>query len=188
MEVTVHRQLRLGSSNVVLIVLTLANCAKATPPGAAALEAWAQFKACVTSVIDKPEYAALRVYTLDLDTMQPAPAELADETFPTAEDARLFAVRFDEVNPCREDFLKAVAIPRPDLAPVLADEFKLVGAISVLVVDRQVTWAEAARRAQVLSSDVRQKVAAADLEWTADIIPFHQPDMAQLRAAAAQSQ
>jgi hypothetical protein len=113
---------------------------------------------------------------------------LADETIPTAEDARLFAVRFDEANPCREDFLKAVAIPRPDLAPVLADEFEAAGAISVLVVDRQVTWAEAARRAQVLSSDVRQKVSAADLEWTADIIPFHQPDMAQLRAAAAQSQ
>jgi hypothetical protein len=182
-----HRQLRFCSGSVVLIALILANCAKATPPGTATLEAWAQFEACVDSVIDKPEYTALRVHTLDLDTMQPAPAELADETIPTAEDAWLFAVRFDEVNPCREDCLKAVAIPRPDLVPVLADEFKAAGAISVLVVDRQVTWAEAARRAQMLFSDMRQKVAAADLEWTADIIPFHQPDMAQLRAAAAQS-
>ena len=84
--------------------------------------------------------------------------------------------------------MRAVAIPRPDLAPVLADEFKAAGAISELVVERQVTWAEAARRAQVLSSDVRQKVAEVDLEWTADIIQFHQPDMAQLRAAAARSQ
>jgi len=64
----------------------------------------------------------------------------------------------------------------------VAAEFKTAGAISVLVVDRQVTWAEAAGRAEMLSSDVRQKVAAADLEWTAGIIPFHQPDMAQLRA------
>jgi hypothetical protein len=128
----------------------------------------------VTSVIDKPEFDALRVHTIDLDTMQPARAELADETIPSARDARLFAARFDAVNPWRKDLLRAVAILRPDLAPVLADEFKAAGAISELVVERQVTWAEAARRAQMLSSDVRQKVAAADLEWTADIIPFHQ--------------
>ena len=86
--------------------------------------------------------------------MDSARAELADETIPSAQDARLFAARFDAVNPCREDLLmRAVVIPRPDLAPVLAHEF-----------------------------------AAADLEWTADIIPFHQPDMAQIRDAAARSQ
>jgi hypothetical protein len=142
----------------------------------------------VTSVIEKPEYDQLRVYTVDLDTLQPARAELTDEAIPSAQDARLFAARFDAVNPCREDLLRAVAIPRPDLVPILADEFKAAGAISELVVERQVTWAEAARRAQELSSDVRQKVAAADLEWAADITPFHQPDMAQIRAAAARSQ
>jgi hypothetical protein len=183
-----RRKLCLRRSSVALIASILASCGKAAPPGAATLEAWAQFQACVTSVIDKPEYAALRVHTLDLDAMQPARAELADETIPSAQDARLFAARFDAVNPCREDFLRAVAIPRPDLAAVLEDEFRAAGAISELVAERQVTWAEAARRAQALSSDARQKVAAADLEWTADIIPFHQPDMAQLRAAAARSQ
>jgi hypothetical protein len=183
-----QRKLRRGHSSVALIALIVASCGKAPPPGAATLEAWAKFKSCVTSVIDKPEYAALSVHTLDLDTMRPAPAELADETIPSAEEARLFAARFDEVNPCRENFLREVTIARPDLAPVLADEFRAAGVISVLVVDRRVTWAEAARRAQALSSDVRKKILAADLEWTADIIPFHQPDMAQIRAAAAHSQ
>jgi hypothetical protein len=186
--VAVQRKLCFRRSSVALIALILAGCGKSAPPGAAILDAWAQFRACVTSVIDKPEYDALRVHILDLDTMQPARAELADETIPSAQDARLFAARFDAVNPCREDFLRAVATPRPDLVPVLADEFKAAGAISELVVERRVTWAEAARRAQVLSSDARQKVAAADLEWTANIIPFHQPDMAQIRAAAARSQ
>ena len=183
-----QRKLCLRSSGVALIALILASCGKSAPPGAATLEAWVQFRTCVTSVIEKPEYDQLRVYTVDLDTLQPARAELTDEAIPSAQDARLFAARFDAVNPCREDLLRAVAIPRPDLVPILADEFKAAGAISELVVERQVTWAEAARRAQELSSDVRQKVAAADLEWTADIIPFHQPDMAQIRAAAARSQ
>lgn len=187
-EVVVQRKPCLRRSSVALIALILASCGKSAPPGAATLAAWAQFRACVTSVIDNPEYDALRVHTLDLDTVQPAGSEVADETIPSVKDARMFAARFDAVNPCREDLLRAVAIPRPDLVPVLADEFKAAGAISELVVERQVTWAEAARRAQVLSSDVRQKVAAADLEWAADVIPFHQPDMAQLRAAAARSQ
>jgi hypothetical protein len=184
----VQRKLSLRRSSVALIVLVLASCGKSAPPGAATLEAWAQFRACVASVIAKPEYDALRVHTLDLDTMQPSRAELADETIPSVQDARLFAARFDAVNPCREDLLREVAIPRPDLAPILADEFKAAGAISELVVERHITWAEAARRAELLSSDVRQKVAAADLEWTAGIIPFHQPDMAQIRAAEAWSQ
>lgn len=183
-----HRKLCLRHSSAAFIALILASCGTAAAPGATTLKAWEQFKACVASVIDKPEYVALRVHTLDLDTMQPAPAELADETVPFAQDARLFAARFDEVNPCREDFLREVAIPRPDLTPVLADEFKVADAISVLVVERQVTWAEAARRAQVLSSDIRQRVAEADLEWTAHIIPFRESNMAQLRAAVAQSQ
>lgn len=183
-----QRKVCLRRSSVAWIALVLASCGQAAPPGAATLEAWVQFRACVTSVIEKPEYDQLRRHTLDLDTMQPARAELTDETIPSAQDARLFAARFDAVNPCREDLLRAVAIPRPDLAPVLADEFKAAGAVSELIVERQVTWAEAARRAQGLSSDVRQKVAAADLEWAADITPFHQPDMAQIRAAAARSQ
>ena len=111
-----QRRLCHRHSGVVLIGLILAGCSKAAP-GAATLEAWAQFKACVTSVIDKPQYAALRAHTLDLDTMQPAPAELANETVPSAEDAQLFAARFDEVNPCREDLLRAVAIVRPEFDP-----------------------------------------------------------------------
>ena len=110
-EVAVQRKLCLRSSGVALIALILASCGKSAPPGAATLEAWVQFRACVTSVIEKPEYDQLRVHTVDLDTLQPARAELTDEAIPSAQDARLFAARFDAVNPCREDLLRAVAIP-----------------------------------------------------------------------------
>jgi hypothetical protein len=52
-EAAVQRKLCLGRSSVALITLILASCGKAAPPGAATREAWAQFQACVTSVIDK---------------------------------------------------------------------------------------------------------------------------------------
>jgi hypothetical protein len=188
-----QRKLRLGLSSIALIALILPGCStaahrQAQQPGWATQEAWAEFKACVKSVMDQSEYAALLVHTLDLDTMQPTITQLTDETIPSEQDARLFAARFDATNRCREELLMDIAIPRPDLAPILADEFTQAGAIAVLVVERKVTWAEAARRSQMLSGDLRQKITAADLQWIAELNPFHQADMAQLQAAAAQSE
>ncbi len=188
-----QRKLRLGLSSIALIALIVAGCSTAAHrqaqlPGWATQEAWAEFKACVKSVMDQSEYAALLVHTLDLDTMQPTTTQLTDETIPSEQDARVFAARFDETNRCREELLTDIAIPRPDLTPILADEFTQAGAIAVLVVARRVTWAEAARRSQMLSGDLRQRITAADLQWIADLNPFHQADMAQLQAAAAQSE
>jgi hypothetical protein len=188
-----QRKLRLGLSSIALIALIVAGCSTAAHrqaqlPGWATQEAWAEFKACVKSVMDQSEYAALLVHTLDLDTMQPTTTQLTDETIPSEQDARVFAARFDETNRCREELLTDIAIPRPDLTPILADEFTQAGAIAVLVVERRVTWAEAARRSQMLSGDLRQRITAADLQWIADLNPFHQADMAQLQAAAAQSE
>ena len=156
-----QRKLRLGLSSIALIALIVAGCSTAAHrqaqlPGWATQEAWAEFKACVKSVMDQSEYAALFVHTLDLDTMQPTTTQLTDETIPSEQDARVFAARFDETNRCREELLTDIAIPRPDLTPILADEFTQAGAIAVLVVERRVTWAEAARRSQMLSGDLRQ--------------------------------
>lgn len=188
-EAAVQQKLGLGCCGVVLLALTLGGCSteagrQAQQPEATQ-QAWEQFKACAQRVIDKPEYAALQVHSVNLDTMQPTTAQLTDETFPSEQDAQLFAARFDDVNPCREYFLTAVSIPRPDLAPVLADQFTQSGAIAVLVVEQKVTWAEAARRALALWNDTQHKVAAANLEWIADLNPFRQPTMAQIQAAAA---
>lgn len=90
----------------IAFALILAGCSteagrQAQQPGATR-QAWEQFKACAQRVIDKPEYAALQVHTVNLDTMQPTTTQLTDETIPSEQDARLFAARFDDVNPCRE--------------------------------------------------------------------------------------
>jgi hypothetical protein len=185
----VQRRLRLRRSSIALFALILAGCSteadRQAPQPGATQQAWEQFKVCAQRVTDKPEYAALQVHTVNLDTMQPTMAQLTDETIPSEQDARLFAARFDNVNSCRESFLMAVSIPRPDLAPVLADQFTQSGAIALLVVEQKVTWAEAARRALGLWNDTQRKIAAANLEWIADLNPFRQPTMAQIQAAAA---
>jgi hypothetical protein len=180
-------------SSIALIALGLVGCGTATnkhaqQPGWATQVAWTQFKACVRSVTNRPEYASLLAHTPGVDTMQPVTAQLTDEAIPSEQDARLFGTRFDEVNKCRDDLLMAVATPRPDLTPILQDEFTQADGIDVLVVERKITWAEAARRSQTLSSDVRQKIKVADLQWIAHMNPFHQADMAQLQAAAARSE
>jgi hypothetical protein len=191
-EGTMLLKLRLGRSTIAGLALLLAGCSaaahrQAQAPGWATQKAWARFKTCVTSVMNEPKYAGLLVHSLDLDTMQPTTGQLADATIPSEQDARLFAARFDATNRCREELLMAVATPRPDLAPIIADEFTQAGAIAVLIVERRVTWADAARRSQALSGELQQEIAAADLQWIVDLNPFHQADMAQLQAAAAQS-
>jgi len=102
-EAAVQQKLGLGCCGVVLLALTLGGCSteagrQAQQPEATQ-QAWEQFKACAQRVIDKPEYAALQVHTVNLDTMQPTTAQLTDETFPSEQDAQLFAARFARHHP-----------------------------------------------------------------------------------------
>jgi hypothetical protein len=68
----VHRKPCFRRSGIAF-ALILAGCSteagrQAQQPGATR-QAWEQFKACAQRVIDKPEYAALQVHTVNLDTM-----------------------------------------------------------------------------------------------------------------------
>jgi hypothetical protein len=184
------QKVRLGYSCVVLLALAVVGCGtaaqrQAQQSGAATREAIAQFKACSRAVRDKPEYASLLVHSSDLETGQPSMAQLTDETIPSEQDARLFAERFDEAGPCRGHLLTAISAARPDLVPVLADGMTQGSAIAVLVVEQKITWAEAARRTQALSSALRQNIAAADRQWIGDLNASNQAEMAQRQAAGA---
>lgn len=181
---------RHGRGGIAVLALLLVGCAtaaqrQAQQSGMETRSALAQFKACVKSVRDKPEYGQLLVHSPDLETAQPSTAQLTDETVPSEQDARLFAARFDETNPCRGQLLTALSPARPDLVPILADELAQGSAIAVLVVERKITWAENSRRVQELASSARQKIAAADRQWVADLNVSHQAEMTRRQAAGA---
>ena len=52
------------------------------------------------------------------------------------------------------------------------------------MVERKITWAEAARRSQAEASETRQKLVAADREWAAELNNAHQAELAHRQAAA----
>jgi len=148
-------------------------------------EAATQLKSCISAVVDKPEYAALLPHTPDLDSGQHTMAQLTNETVPSVQDARLFAARFDEVNPCRKRFLSALAAVRPDLVPILADGYAKGDAVAALLVERKITWAESAKRAEENTNSLRKQLAAADQQWIAELKAENQAELAQRQAAAA---
>jgi hypothetical protein len=111
--------------------------------------------------------------------------QLTDERLAAPDEARLFGARYDEGNPCKARLLHALAAPRPDLVPILADNYAKGSAIAVELVERKITWGEFARRVQALSTDFRQKTAAADRQLVADLNASSQAEMAQRQAAGA---
>jgi hypothetical protein len=175
---------------LLAVVAVLTGCAtaaqrQAQQSGVAIREAMTQFKACVVPILDKPEYAPLLVHTPDIDTGQHTMAQLTDETIPSVEDARLFGARFDDSNPCRSRLLTALSTARPDVVPILARSYTHGSAIVVLIVERKITWAEAARRSQENSDNLREQLTLADRQWIADLNASHQAELAQRQAASS---
>jgi len=171
------------------LLAVLAGCAtaaqhQAQQAGTATREAFAQLKACVVPIIDKPVYAQLLAHTPDLDTGQPTMAQLTDETIPSVEDARLVAARFDDLRPCRAGLLITLSAVRPDAFPIFGRAFANGAATTALIVERKITWAESARRTQENMGSLREQAASADKQWIADLNTSNQAELAQRQAAS----
>jgi hypothetical protein len=147
-------------------------------------EARAQVKACVQSVESKPEYALLLPHTLGPGATQPTMAMLTDERLATPEEARLWAVRHDELSICSDQMQQAFASARPDVVPIYAAGRAASDAIAVQLVERKITWAELARRVQGLNTELRQQLAAADREWMGERNMEHRDELAGRERAA----
>lgn len=143
------------------------------------------YTSCVSTVIQKPAYEQLLPHLQNLDTGRHTAAQLTDETFPSQSDAALFAARFNELNECRAQYLAAISPARPDLVPIVVDTYSRGDEISALLVQRRITWAEAARRSEAVTADMREKATTAEHVWVAELRSEHQAEVAQSQAAAA---
>jgi hypothetical protein len=153
--------------------------------GAATRQTTAEFKACITAIYAKPEYAPLLPHDIDLATGQFTMAQLTDESLILPEQARLFSARHDELNPCRARFLKGLSTVRPDLVPILASEFTKGTDLAVQLVERKATWGEWARQVLAAASGAQQQTADADHQLRAELNASSQAEMAQRQAAGA---
>jgi hypothetical protein len=135
--------------------------------------------ACVKAINAKPEYTLLVPHTV-IDN-NPTISQMTDERLPTRQEATLYGQRADEVlQQCIPPVRQAIATYRPWLVnsyDVLVDSIR---GVTVLTVERKITWAERLRRNQAAFAANRQEVAA--------IRQTRQAQIAQENAQAAQVQ
>jgi len=128
----------------------------------------AQRQACHSAVLARPEFAPLLPHLPDPTTGQFGMAQMTNETRPTAAEATLLVDFFDAGGRCFRDYITAVQSVRPDVATILDNEQAAAQSqFQVPLVERQITWAESARRSQRLVSETNAQIAAANQQWLA---------------------
>jgi len=198
-----HPPQRRPSSKLLLLAvavastLSVAGCAGMGPgPTAAQREvsamgstlqvAMAQRKACILEVHTRPEFASLLPHLGDPVTGF-SMAQMTDETRPTAKEAALLAPFFDANSGCFRAYVTAIQSVRPDIAVIWENEHTAAKSqVAAPLVERQITWAEAARRSRRLGSETNAQIAAANQRYLAGENVEHQAELN--RRAALQMQ
>jgi clan AA aspartic protease (TIGR02281 family) len=119
-------------------------------------------------------------HLLNLDAGQRRKTELTDETIPSLEEARLLAAELAATIPCHKGFIDAWMAIRPDVVPIMANGFQRLVAARELLIERKITWAEAARREQAIGNEMAESAVAtirgvAPQEQTVSTQPRYEP-------------
>jgi hypothetical protein len=144
-----------------------------------------ELKGCARQIYESPENAKIRPHEMDPDRGQFTVEQLADKSIPTADEAKLVASRFDEAMTCRKSFEAVVAADRPDLIPVLTNYDNQVSQATIPLVQRKLSWGEAAQKIQSLNTDLAANATAANQQWQSNLQAQNDAEMARRRAAAA---
>jgi hypothetical protein len=153
--------------------------------GTAIKEARAESNACLAATREKPKYATIISRYPNLETNQYSIEQLTDKNIPTSEEAQLVASLYDDAGACRNIFDKSIAENRPDIVNILGEVRNKTAQITISLVQRKISWGEAAEEFQALKSESDAKTATANRQWTSDLQASNDAEMAQRRAAAA---
>jgi hypothetical protein len=121
----------------------------------------------------------------DPETRQFTMEQLTDKSIPTAQEAHLLASMYDDDSECRNNLKAAVGTVRPDLVPALTEIERQRANITIKLVQRQISWGDAAQAGQALNSATQEKVAEIDREWKSELEEQNRAELQQRRASAA---
>jgi hypothetical protein len=107
---------------VLLLAALLAGCAT-TPqsPRTQIAQADEKLKACLTQAGNRPEFAPVAAHFGDSKAQRYTIAQMADETVPTVEEARLWAAEQDRIAPCFKAYEDVWMTVRPNSGAIWAD-------------------------------------------------------------------
>jgi hypothetical protein len=137
-----------------LAVLSLAGCTQPTVQ-AGIDQAYLAYNTCRKPILDK--YAP--VWAPHGAT---ASTQSADETIPSAEEARLIGLQADELEGCRGTLVSMMSRVRPDVVPIWTQNFNDSTMRMTQFRQGKITWAENARRAMAQTQARSEALAAAD--------------------------
>ena len=157
----------------------------ATRAGTTIKGAIAQYRECTSDVRKTPEFAALDAHLANPETGQFTMEQLTDKAIPTAQEAHLLASLYDDFSECRSSLKTAVGGVRPDLVPVLTDEDRQKANIVIKLVQRQISWGDAAQAGQAVNSATQEKLAEIDHAWKGELEEQNREELEQRRASAA---
>jgi hypothetical protein len=115
---------------------------------------------CLKAVRAKPVYAALQPHFSDPE-IGPTLAQMADTSFPTPEEAKLFAPYLQEMRVCTDQVLGATSKFMPaayqsTFVQASSDSY----AVLDLLQNRQISWGDAAKRGRIILEQTAAKLRA----------------------------
>jgi hypothetical protein len=105
-----------------------------------------ELKACIRIARENPTYGVLQAHFSDLSSDRFTIEQLTDDRVPTISESQLFAGYVDEVMSCNHRYADSVSQVSPAVARIIVDQESAIEQTLTLLVERQISWGEAARR------------------------------------------
>jgi hypothetical protein len=154
--------------------------------GAGVNNAVEEFRDCRLNIWQKPEYSHV-VWHLPSDETNQFTTELpADKLVPTPEEAKSLAALYDDMNVCRSKLRSAVSTYRSDLVPLFSESETLTTNITLKLVQRKMTWEQAAQALQAAEAEFQQKLSSANEQYLTELRTGNQEELAQRRSRIEQ--
>jgi hypothetical protein len=144
-----------------------------------------EFKNCRSLILHKPEYSDVSLHLSSAETSQVTMEQLADKSIPTLEEAKSLALLYDDTSVCRSDMRSAISSYMPDLLPLFTESDNLNTNITLSLVQRKMTWGQAAQAREAARAEFQQKLSLANEQYLTELRAENQEELAQRRAAAA---
>lgn len=143
--------------------------------------------ACINDVQSNPKYSSLSKYMPpqnDDFTME----QLSNQSIPTIAEAKLYTQFSNDMKSCKKTFLEASNKTSPLLGSVVLNTNTRTDNVSVEIIQRKITWGEAARRFKEISAAANADYMQAAAQIDNSLNQQHQAEMQQRQEAGAAMQ
>ena len=142
----------------------------------------ANLEACVAREFARPEFGPLLSHLPVLKgRLYPTAAQLADVTYPTADEARLLAQFSTSVTGCEIAYRASVAALLPAAAPATDKLIADIDGVFAEWIGRKATWGEGAQQINQIYVQDEPAIQAAATATTASLRAAHQQELAERR-------